>query len=115
MADKKGFHRFLIVTAPLLEGVEIQEYLGPIVVRNVRAVNVIRDFFTSFRDIFGGRSGPYQEVMDNMYREVVEQMRRDTELMGATAIIGLRVDFDSVGAKRKSLIMATGQGTAVRI
>jgi len=115
MAGKKGFDQFLMVTTPLLDGVEIQEYLGPVVVRNVRAVNIIRDFFTSFRDIFGGRSGAYEEVIDDMYRDVLGEMREQAERMGATAIVGLRMDFESIGAKRKSLVMATGQGTAVRV
>ena len=115
MTEKKGFDQFRMVTTPILEGVEIQEYLGPVVIRNVRAVNIIRDFFTRFRDIFGGRSGSYQEVIDDMYRELLTEMRQQAELMGATAVIGLRVDFESIGAKRKSLIMATAQGTAVRV
>ena len=115
MAEKKGFGQFIMVTTPLLDGVEIQEYLGPVVVRNVRAVNVIRDFFTTFRDIFGGRSGSYEEVINDMYREVLSEMRARAEQMGATAVVGLRLDFESIGAKRKSLVMATGQGTAVRV
>ena len=115
MAEKKGFDKFIIVTTPILDGVAIQEYLGPVVVRNVRAINVIRDLFTSFRDIFGGRSGAYQDVLDNMYREVFQDLRQMAEQMGATAIVGLRVDFESIGAKRKSLLLAVGQGTAVRI
>jgi len=35
--------------------------------------------------------------------------------MGANAIIGFTLDFDNVGAKNKSLIMAFAKGTAVRI
>ena len=115
MTEKKGFDQFIMVTAPVLDGVEIKEYLGPVVVRNVRAINIIRDLFTSFRDIFGGRSGSYQQVIDNMYRELLVEMREQAERMGATAVIGLRVDFESVGAKRKSLILATAQGTAVKV
>jgi len=113
--NKKGFDKFLIVTTPILDGVEIEEYLGPVVVRTIRAVNVIRDLLTSFRDIFGGRSGSYQDVVDDMYRDLMLELRRHAEKMGATAIIGLRVDFESIGAKRKSLIMAVAQGTAVRV
>src|SRR3972149_145903 len=97
MPGKKGFERFLMVTTPVLDGVEIQEYLGPVVVRNVRAINIVRDFFTSIRDIFGGRSGAYQEVIDDMYREVLEDVRDRAESMGANAVIGLRIDFESVG------------------
>jgi uncharacterized protein YbjQ (UPF0145 family) len=115
MAEKKGFDKFMMVTTPILDGVEIQEYLGPVVVRNVRAVNILRDLLTSFRDIFGGRSGSYQEVIDDMYREIFQEVAGQARAMGATAVIGLRVDFDSVGAKNKSLIMAVAQGTAVKI
>jgi uncharacterized protein YbjQ (UPF0145 family) len=115
VSEKKGFDKFIMVTTPILDGVEVQEYLAPVVVRNVRAVNVIRDFFTTFRDIFGGRSGAYEEVIADMYREVMSDMRTQAEQMGATAVVGLRMDFESIGAKRKSLVMATGQGTAVRV
>ena len=115
MTEKKGFENFLMVTTPVLEGVEIQEYLGPVVVRNVRAVNMFRDFLTSFRDIFGGRSGSYQEVIDDMYREIFKEVAEQAKAMGATAVLGLRIDFDSVGSKNKSLLMAVAQGTAVRI
>ena len=115
MSEKKGFDKFIMVTTPVLDGVAIEEYLGPVVVRNVRAVNIIRDFFTSIRDVFGGRSGSYQEVIDDMFREVLEELRARAERMGATAVIGLRLDFESIGAKQKSLLMAVGQGTAVKI
>jgi uncharacterized protein YbjQ (UPF0145 family) len=115
MSDKKGFGKFLMVTTPVLDGVEIQEYLGPVIVRHARAVNIVRDFFTAFRDVFGGRSGAYQEVMDDMQRELLAEVRHRAQQMGATAVIGLRVDIESVGAKNRSLMMAIGQGTAVRI
>ena len=115
MSEKKGFDKFIMVTTPVLDGVAIEEYLGPVVVRNVRAVNIIRDFFTSIRDVFGGRSGSYQEVIDDMFREVLEELRARAERMGATAVIGLRLDFESIGAKQKSLLMAVGHGTAVKI
>jgi uncharacterized protein YbjQ (UPF0145 family) len=115
MSEKKGFDKFMMVTTPILDGVPIEEYLGPVVVRNVRAVNVIRDFLTSFRDIFGGRSGSYQEVIDDMYRELFQEIGNQARAMGASAVVGLRVDFESVGSKNKSLIMAIGQGTAVRL
>jgi len=115
MGEKKGFDKFLMVTTPLLDGVRIREYVGPVVVRNVRAVNIIRDLFTRFRDIFGGRSASYQEVIDDMYREIMLEVRQRAEAMGANAVVGLRMDFESIGSKGTSLVMATAQGTAVRI
>ncbi len=115
MVDKKGFDKFIMVTTPIIDGVEIQEYLGPVIARNVRAINIVRDFFTAFRDIFGGRSESYQEVLDDMYREVFQEVRQKAQAIGANAVIGLTVDFDNIGSKNKSLLMATAQGTAVRV
>ena len=100
-----------IFTTPILDGIKIKEYKGMIIVRNVRAVNIIRDFFTSFRDIFGGRSGAYQEVMKSMQDDVIAEARK----LGANAIVGFALDYDNVGAKNKSLLMASAKGTAVII
>ena len=56
----------MIFTTPILDGLRIKEYKGLIITRNVRAVNIIRDFFTAFRDLFGGRSQSYQPVMKSL-------------------------------------------------
>ena len=104
-----------IFTTPILDGVRILEYRGLVTARNVSAVNIVRDFFTSFRDIFGGRSGSYQEIMTSMQNEAIEDLKAQANKMGANAIVGFSLDFDNIGSKRKSLIMAFAKGTAVVI
>jgi len=73
-------------TTPILDGYRIAEYKGLVTARNVRAMNIVRDIFTSFRDFFGGRSGSFERVMGDMENEVLATM---------------------------ALIMAYGVGTAV--
>ena len=104
-----------VLTTPIVEGCTIREYKGLVTSRNVRAVNVIRDILTSFRDFFGGRSGSYQEVMGEMEREVLTEIRANAQSLGANAVIGFTLDFDNIGSKSKSLLMAHGKGTAVVI
>jgi uncharacterized protein YbjQ (UPF0145 family) len=104
-----------IFTTPILDGIRIKEYKGLVVVRNVRAINIIRDFFTIFRDIFGGRSGAYQEVMKSMQDDVIAEAKEEASRLGANAIVGFSLDYDNVGSKRKSLLMASAKGTAVVI
>ena len=104
-----------ILTTPIIEGTPILEYKGIVTARNVRGVNVIRDFLTAFRDFFGGRSGSYQEVMADMETEVLEEISATAQQMGANAVIGFSLDFDNIGSKNKSLLMAHGKGTAVVI
>ncbi len=104
-----------IFTTPILDGIKIRQYKGIVIVRNVRAVNVIRDFFTSFRDIFGGRSESYQEVMKLMQDDVIAEAKGEAMRLGANAIVGFALDYDNVGSKNKSLVMASARGTAVVI
>jgi len=104
-----------IFTTPILDGIKIRQYKGIVIVRNVRAVNVIRDFFTSFRDIFGGRSASYQEVMKLMQDDVIAEAKEEAMRLGANAIVGFTLDYDNVGSKNKSLVMASARGTAVVI
>jgi uncharacterized protein YbjQ (UPF0145 family) len=102
-----------ILTTPVVEGRTITEYKGLVTARNVRAVNVVRDLFTAFRDVFGGRSGSYEEVMADMEREVLGEIASTAQHLGANAVIGFSLDFDNVGSKNKSLLMAYAKGTAV--
>jgi len=102
-----------IFTTPILDGIKIKEYKGIVIVRNVRAVNIIRDFFTSFRDIFGGRSESYQEVMKSMQDDVIAEAKAEARKLGANAVVGFALDYDNVASKNKSLLMASAKGTAV--
>lgn len=104
-----------IFTTPILDGIKIKEYKGVVFVRNVRAVNIIRDFLTIFRDIFGGRSGAYQDVMKSMQDDVIAEAMEEASKLGANAIVGFSLDYDNVGSKSKSLLMAFAKGTAVVI
>ena len=102
-----------IFTTPILDGIKIKQYKGIVIARNVRAVNIIRDFFTSFRDIFGGRSASYQEVMRAMQDDVISEVKEEARKLGANAIVGFSLDYDNIGSKNKSLLMASAKGTAV--
>jgi uncharacterized protein YbjQ (UPF0145 family) len=102
-----------IFTTPILDGIKIKEYKGIVIARNVRAVNIVRDFFTSFRDIFGGRSASYQDVMKDMQDDVIAEAKEEARKLGANAIVGFALDYDNVSSKNKSLLMASAKGTAV--
>ena len=104
-----------ILTTPIVEGATVTNYHGIVTARNVRAVNVVRDFFTAFRDFFGGRSSSYEDVMCDMELEVLAEIRAEAADLGANAVIGFTLDFDNIGSKNKSLLMAHGKGTAVTI
>ena len=97
----------LVTTTPIIEGKRIVKYYGIVSGETIIGANVFRDLFASIRDIVGGRSGAYEEVL---------RMAKDTALqeMQAQAVIGVDLDYETVGGSG-SMLMVTANGTAVTI
>ena len=104
----------LITTTPNIEGKRITRYYGIVSGETIVGANIFRDFFASIRDVIGGRSNSYEEVLrkakDSALREMEEQAMR----MGANAVIGVDLDYETVG-QNGSMLMVTASGTAVFI
>ena len=104
----------LITTTPNIEGKRITRYYGIVSGETIVGANIFRDFFASIRDVIGGRSNSYEEVLrkakDSALREMEEQAMR----LGANAVIGVDLDYETVG-QNGSMLMVTASGTAVSI
>ncbi len=100
-----------IFTTPILDGIRIIEYKGIVIVRNVSAINIVKDLMTRVRDIVGGRSGSYQDAMKKMEEAVLADAKAEAVKKGANAIVDFSLDFDSIDG----LLMASAKGTAVVI
>ena len=103
----------LITTTNTLEGYKIDKYIGPININEVVGANFFSDFFASFTDVFGGKSGTYRSKMDDLYRHAMEGLEGKANDLGANAVIGLSVSFDEIAGKGKSMFMISALGTAV--
>lgn len=75
---------------------------------------LFRDFFASIRDIVGGRSGSYEEVLRQAKDTALREMQDQAALLGANAVVGVDLDYETVGDSG-SMLMVTASGTAVRI
>ena len=53
----------LLTTTSMIEGGKITRYYGIVSGETIIGANVFRDFFAGIRDIVGGRSGSYEEVL----------------------------------------------------
>ena len=53
--------------------------------------------------------------MKSMQDDVIAEAKEETRRLGANAIVGFALDYDNVGSKNKSLLMASAKGTAVVI
>ena len=76
--------------------------------------NVFKDFFAGIRDIVGGRAGAYEKVLREAKDTSLNEMMQRAMAMGANAIVGIDIDYETIGANGSMLMVATS-GTAVVI
>lgn len=89
-------------------------YYGIVTGETIIGVNFVRDFFAGIRDIIGGRSGSYEKVLREAKDTAIDEMAREAERLGANAVIGVSIDYETVG-NNGSMLMVTCSGTAVEI
>ena len=85
----------LLATTPIIEGKRITTYYGIVSGETIIGANVFRDFFASIRDIVGGRSGSYEEVLRQAKDTALKEMSEQARQMGANAVIGVDLDYET--------------------
>jgi uncharacterized protein YbjQ (UPF0145 family) len=103
----------LTTTTNSIEGHPVKEYLGVISAETIIGANIFKDLFAGIRDIVGGRSGTYERVLQEAKQTAMKELVDKASAMNANAVIGIDLDFETVGSGNMLMVIATG--TAVRI
>ena len=101
----------LVLTTPNIEGKTIDSYQGIVTGETILGANFFKDIFASLRDIVGGRSSAYESELRRAKDLAIEEMVEQARGMGANAVIGVDLDYDTVG--EGSMLMVSASGTAV--
>ena len=104
----------ILSTTPQIEGHTICEYKGIVTGETIIGANMFKDLFAGIRDIVGGRAGAYEKVLSEAKDTSMQEMMQRAQAMGANAIVGIDIDYETVGANGSMLMVATS-GTAVVI
>lgn len=104
----------LIITTPSIEGKQIAEYYGIVSGEAILGANVFRDLFASIRDIVGGRSAAYEEELRNAKDIAINEMIQQAQSLGANAVVGVDLDYETIGGGTGNMLMVSASGTAVR-
>ncbi|MGB2695004.1 MAG: YbjQ family protein [Dehalococcoidia bacterium] len=102
----------IITTTHELQGKPISDYLGIVVGESIIATNIMRDMMAGLRDIVGGRSGAYEEKMQEAREIAMKEMQEKAEELGANAVVGVDIDYETVG---NGMMMVSASGTAVKV
>ena len=108
----------IYATTNILQGYEIKEYLGVIAGEAIMGANAFKDFSAGIRDIVGGRSGSYEQVIAKARKIALNDLIERAKDLGANAIVGVDVDYETIDRgknKSSSMLMVSISGTAVRV
>lgn len=89
-------------------------YLGLVNGEAIIGANFVKDFFAGIRDVVGGRAGAYEQGLREAKSLAMSDMMEQAKRLGANAIIGIDLDYETVGANG-SMLMVSANGTAVVI
>jgi uncharacterized protein YbjQ (UPF0145 family) len=103
----------ILTTTPGVDNRSITEYLGVVTGEAILGANIVRDLFAGVRDIVGGRSGAYEEELRKAREIALREMEAEASSRGADAIVGIDLDYETVG--NGSMLMVSASGTAVRL
>jgi uncharacterized protein YbjQ (UPF0145 family) len=95
-------------TTNTLDGKVIKTYLGVVTGEAILGANI----FAGMRDIVGGRSNAYEKSLQDARRLAFEEMEEKARRVGANAIIGINIDYETIGAGGR-MLMVSVSGTAV--
>ncbi len=102
----------IITTTPTIEGKPVQKYLGIVTGEAIIGANIFRDLFASVRDIVGGRSATYERALAEAREVATREMEARAVALGATAIVGVDLDYEVLGPNN-GMLMVSVSGTAV--
>lgn len=102
----------ILSTTNGIEGRKAVKYLGLVSGDAILGANIFRDFFASIRDIVGGRSAAYEAELRKAKDIALGEMREQARQLGANAIVGIDIDYETIGAN-SSMLMVSASGTAV--
>ncbi len=103
----------IVTTTNSIENSSIQKYIELLSINVVLGTNFFSDFGASLTDIFGGFSDTYQNKLQRIYQMAISNLKEQASRIGANAVIGLKIDFDEISGKGKSMFMVSAIGMAV--
>ena len=103
----------LTVTTPSIDGKRILQYHGLVSGEAILGANIFMDLFAGIRDIVGGRSAAYEGELRKAKEIAVEEMQAQARSMGANAVVGVDLDYETIG--KGTMLMVSASGTAVTV
>ncbi len=106
----------IVTTTSTIQNRQITQYLDIVTAEVIYGTNALRDFMAGIRDMFGGRTGSYENVFEKAQLEAIEELKKRARKLGADGVVGIGVDTGTINVDQQGiLILVTATGTAVKL
>ena len=102
----------IMSTTNNLDGREVKKYLGIVTGETILGVNIFKDISAGIRNIVGGRSASYEGKLQDARRLAFGELEDKASRVGANAIIGVDIDYETLGVNGTMLMVSVSR-TAV--
>ena len=93
---------------------EIRQTLGVVTGEAIIGANIFRDLLAGITDIIGGRAGTYERGLKEARDIALSEMCAEAARMGGDAVVGIDLDYETMGAEN-GMLMVSATGTAVKL
>ena len=105
----------LVTTTNVVEGKKVNQYFGLVSGEAIMGANIFKDIFAGIRDIVDGRSAAYEKELRKAKDIAVAEMMENAKSIGANAVIGVDLDYETIGSGGGNMLMVSASGTVVVI
>ena len=104
----------IVTTTHNVEGKQIVEYKQVVFGEVIAGANFMRDFFAGITDVIGGRPSVYERRISRARQDALKELEEKAYALGANAIVGVEVNYTTVGTKSMFMVIASGTAVVVR-
>jgi uncharacterized protein YbjQ (UPF0145 family) len=107
----------ILLTTETSHNLPVASRIGIVAAERVIGLNILKDLFVEFRDVFGGRSATLEKALQDARQGALENLGEKALELGASAVVGVSLTHSEMtglpGGGGMILVVATG--TAVRL
>ena len=81
----------------------------------VYGINIVKDMFSFFKDIIGGRIKSLEDALEESNKEILNDLKKKAYLEGGNAVIGIKIEHTYNNANNGSILSVFATGTVVKI
>lgn len=104
----------ITATTPQIAGRDIVETMGVVTGEAIIGAHIFRDLMAGITNIIGGRAGGYEKALRQARDIAIQEMCDEAVLRGADAVVGVDLDYETLGAEN-GMLMVSACGTAVKL